>query len=71
MVSIADTRFPEIEVRSMDMKTSKKRSTYLLIIAIAGLCITPPSLAQNGEIPRTAHGKPDFSGTYDVSTLTR
>ena len=52
------------------MKTSKKRSTYLLVTAIAGLCIAPISLAQNGEIPRTANGKPDFSGTYDVSTLT-
>ena len=52
------------------MKTSKKRSTYLLVTAIAGLCIAPMSLAQNGEIPRTANGRPDFSGTYDVSTLT-
>ena len=52
------------------MKTSKKRSTYLLVTAIAGLCIAPIILAQNGEIPRTVNGRPDFSGTYDVSTLT-
>ncbi|HEX7035577.1 MAG TPA: hypothetical protein VF210_07370 [Pseudomonadales bacterium] len=38
----------------------------LLIGLAAALCA--PALA--AEIPRTKQGKPDFSGTYDVATLT-
>ena len=34
------------------------------------LALAPVAAAQNGDIPRTAGGRPDLSGTYDVSTLT-
>ena len=34
------------------------------------LVVAPVAAAQNGDIPRTASGHPDLSGTYDVSTLT-
>jgi hypothetical protein len=46
-------------------------------IAIGGVWLTTVCLAvasgaaaQDGELPRTADGRPDLSGTYDVSTLT-
>lgn len=40
------------------------------VLALAGIVIAPLALAQSADIPRTRDGKPDFSGTYDVSTLT-
>ena len=32
--------------------------------------MAPVAAAQKGDIPRTPSGRPDLSGTYDVSTLT-
>ena len=39
---------------------------------LAGVCLAlaPIAVAQTGDIPRTPSGRPDLSGTYDVSTLT-
>ncbi|MDE0828455.1 MAG: hypothetical protein OSB03_04580 [Vicinamibacterales bacterium] len=34
------------------------------------LALAPMAAGQSGDIPRTASGRPDLSGTYDVSTLT-
>ena len=39
------------------------------VLALVGLA-SLPAAAQTGDIPRTASGRPDLSGTYDVSTLT-
>ena len=39
--------------------------------ALTVVCLLAPvAAAQNGDIPRTPSGRPDLSGTYDVSTLT-
>ena len=37
-------------------------------LAVLGLAL--PAAAQSGDVPRTPSGRPDLSGTYDVSTLT-
>ena len=37
-------------------------------LAVVGLAAS--AAAQSGDIPRTPSGRPDLSGTYDVSTLT-
>ena len=34
------------------------------------LALAPVAAGQTGDIPRTSSGRPDLSGTYDVSTLT-
>ena len=39
-------------------------------LAVVCLMLAPVAAAQNGDIPRTASGRPDLSGTYDVGTLT-
>ncbi len=39
------------------------------VLTAIGLAFAPLVMAQ-GDIPRTPGGKPDLSGTYDVSTLT-
>ncbi|MDP6582836.1 MAG: hypothetical protein QF681_19455, partial [Vicinamibacterales bacterium] len=39
------------------------------VLGVVGLAVAPVALAQ-GDIPRTPSGRPDLSGTYDVSTLT-
>ena len=39
-------------------------------LALVCLASAPVAVAQNGDIPRTPSGRPDLSGTYDVSTLT-
>ncbi len=39
-------------------------------LATVALAMTPVAAAQDGDIPRTPSGRPDLSGTYDVSTLT-
>lgn len=38
--------------------------------ALLVLWVCLPLLAVHAEVPRTADGKPDLSGTYDVATLT-
>ena len=43
---------------------------HLGVLVAVSLAITPLVFAQGTDIPRTRDGKPDFSGTYDVSTLT-
>ncbi|MDP6579942.1 MAG: hypothetical protein QF681_04725, partial [Vicinamibacterales bacterium] len=37
---------------------------------LAVVCLAPVASAQTADIPRTPSGRPDLSGTYDVSTLT-
>ena len=39
-------------------------------LGVVCLVLAPVAVAQNGDIPRTPSGRPDLSGTYDVSTLT-
>ena len=39
----------------------------LAVVCLAG---APMAMAQHGDIPRTPSGRPDLSGTYDISTLT-
>ena len=39
-------------------------------LAAVCLALAPMAAAQGGDIPRTPSGRPDLSGTYDVSTLT-
>ena len=38
-------------------------------LGVVCLVLAPVAVAQNGDIPRTPSGRPDLSGTYDVSTL--
>ena len=42
--------------------------TRLLLLA-AALCL-PTAASAQGDIPRTASGRPDLSGTYDIGTRT-
>ena len=45
--------------------------TSIVIFALLGLAlIAAVAMAADSEIPRTAAGKPDFSATYDISSLT-
>ena len=45
----------------------RKTISRVTAAAIAVLALTSPAAA---DIPRTASGKPDLSGTYDSATLT-
>ena len=43
----------------------------IAIVALLGLALAASAaIAADGEIPRTASGKPDLSGNYDISSLT-
>lgn len=42
----------------------------IVFTAVGGLMLASVAGAQSGDIPRTASGRPDLSGSYDVSTLT-
>ena len=43
----------------------------LLFTAAAAVALAPlPALAQSGDVPRTAWGKPDLGGVWDFATLT-
>ena len=42
----------------------------LSLLGLISVVLMPLTMAQSADIPRTRDGKPDFSGTYDVSTLT-
>jgi len=47
------------------------KRTASLLSAAALVVVSAPSLAvEADEIPRTASGRPDFSGSYDAATLT-
>ena len=48
---------------------SRLRAPAVIACAIAVLAAAP-ALAQSTDIPRTASGRPDLSGTYDIATLT-
>ena len=37
---------------------------------VALLAAAPAAFADDGDIPRTASGRPDLTGTYDIATLT-
>ena len=39
-------------------------------LAVACVALAPVAAAQKGDVPRTPSGRPDLSGTYDVSTRT-
>ena len=41
-----------------------------ILLVVVSLALAPVALAQGQDIPRTPSGRPDLSGTYDVSTLT-
>ena len=43
--------------------------TGTALVGAAGIVYTALPLA--AEIPRTDHGKPGFSGSYDIASLTR
>ena len=40
------------------------------IAAVGSLALAPVAWAQSDIVPRTPSGRPDLSGTYDISTLT-
>ena len=42
----------------------------ITLLTLACLAHASAAAAQNSDIPRTPSGRPDLSGTYDVSTLT-
>ena len=42
----------------------------LATAGVVALGLAASVLAGPEEFPRTASGKPDFSGTYDIATLT-
>ena len=47
-----------------------RRRIAMCLGGLAVGCLAPVAAAQNGDFPRTPSGRPDLSGTYDVSTLT-
>jgi hypothetical protein len=46
------------------------KMVWLGTLSVVGMTLASLSMAQGINIPRTANGHPDLSGTYDVSTLT-
>ena len=51
---------------------SDRVSMVLAVLLLALAVLAPAAVAQQGDtdIPRTAAGRPDLSGTYDIATLT-
>ena len=47
-----------------------RRTVLTTVLAVLLLMLSLPASAGASEIPRRPDGKPDLSGTYDVSTLT-
>jgi hypothetical protein len=56
----------------MEVFMNCRVSVMLGVLAVAPAMLVPAAVAQQGgaEIPRTAAGHPDLSGTYDIATLT-
>ena len=50
---------------------SSRAQVMLGVLSLALTALAPVALAQDrADIPRTADGRPDLSGTYDIATLT-
>ena len=47
-----------------------KKLVTLRNVAISCAMFTPMAALSETDIPRTAEGRPDLSGTYNVATLT-
>ncbi len=56
--------------RSMAPVGSAALPRFLGVVLQAGLLVAPAAAAPSDGGPRTASGRPDLSGSYDVSTLT-
>jgi hypothetical protein len=55
----------------MAMLPSRSRDAQLIVLVAALFALAlPAALLASDTIPRTASGKPDFTGTYDAATLT-
>ena len=57
------------------MKSLKQVRAYFTLLgvafgAVALLAAAPLAAAEDADIPRTASGRPDLTGTYDIATLT-
>ena len=53
------------------MLEARFRSQMLAVLLIIGLALSlPAAVMAEGEIPSTASGRPDLSGSYDPATLT-
>ena len=47
------------------------KTNFVLLVALLGLIVTTlPAVAADSDIPRTADGKPDLSGNYNLASLT-
>ena len=53
---------------SQHLRPSSGLFLSALVLALAAISV--PATAQKEDIPRTASGRPDISGTYDLATLT-
>ena len=53
------------------LKSSSRTAVFAGLLALLALLAgSLPSWAQDDGVPRLPNGRPDFSGTYDVATLT-
>ena len=55
-----------LERREADMKKSLIATTVLIGLVVAASAV----VAAEDGIKRTADGKPDFTGVYDISSIT-
>jgi hypothetical protein len=47
-----------------------QKNSIVIAAALALTAVAPMAFANDGDFPRTADGKPDFTGRYDISSLT-
>ena len=47
-----------------------KKAAFVFVALIGFVLSSSAAFAAEGDVPRTASGKPDFSGNYDISSIT-